>query len=135
MSFDNRVMDVNGVGDENLKKMINLAFSLYSGNTLAKNYIVTKEHGLILLSYTSKEEAQNFLIPLDADAAFEFVKDWLKSNSASKVTLESWFKSAHDYDVMEDDDGWRVYIKDWGRVDGHHGAICAVTPSFIWYGK
>jgi hypothetical protein len=135
MSFDNRVFDINGVDDIHLKKAIELAFSIDSDNRMAKAYMVTEKHGLIFFAYKSDGVAANeFPVPLDASEAFDFAKEWLKSNSAHSVKLEGFFKSTNDSDVSEDW-GWRVYLEEWGRVDRHWGVICAISPSWIWYGK
>lgn len=137
MSFDNRVLNINGEDKINLKKAIDLAFSLYNGeNTKAKFFSVDPIKGLILCSYesTANNSLQKFLIPLDSDLAFEFVIDWLESETAKNTELEGLFAINGDSDVVEDY-GWRVYLEDWGNIGNHRGVICGITPAWIWYGK
>ncbi len=138
MSFDNRVFNINGEDKINLKKTIDLAFSLYDNiNTKANFFTVDPVKGLILFSYdsTSNNSLQKFPISLDSDSAFEFVVDWLKSESAANIELEGFFSLTGDSDVFEDF-GWRVYLDDWGHIDKYSGGvICGITPSWIWYGK
>lgn len=135
MSFDNRVFDVNGVDDKHLKKAIDLAFMIDSERAIAKYYLVTEDKGLIFFAYKSDSLVANILpVPLDAEGVYEFTKEWLKSNAAQNIKLDGFFDTANDCDVSEDW-GWRVYLEQWGHVGNHWGVICAISPSWIWYGK
>ena len=134
MGFDNRVFNVNGESKETLEKAISLAFDLNSSNTKASHWIFLKDKGLVLL-WTERPNSHKLPVPLSADQAANMAWDWLKSEDAKTVTSDWHWDGDEDHDG-HNDDGWRVYVEDYGHV-GHvgYGPICAIRPNKVWYGK
>lgn len=135
MSFDNRVFDMNGETQEQLRMAFILAFAQEGRNTKAKYWTFDKKNGLILHWYFSDPSKANALpVPLEAEAAADLAWQWLKgSEEAKTVELEGWFND-EDHDGSNSL-GWRAYVGNWGHVGGHSGSIIAVTPAYLWHGK
>lgn len=130
MSYDNRIFNVNGRGDEQLLAALNLAFSQEGSS--AKAWKSSKRHGLILLWHNGTDGTP-FPSAMTAEECLPFIKAWLKSEDAKGVEMIGWDANAdHDGDNGM---GWRVYCEDWGHVDNSSSAICAVKPAMLWYGK
>jgi hypothetical protein len=133
--MDNRVFDVNGCDDESLLVALILAFKQQSTKATAKGWIKSPTHGLILLWHTN-DAATAFPNPMTADECLPIVKSYLKHVECTDELCSGWdadFSKA-DNDVSTEL-GWRVYCEDWGHVNGNCYAICAIKPSFMWYGK
>jgi len=129
--MDNRLFRVNGVEEYRLLQALKLVFS----QTLATNYKCTSwsedlDKGLILYYYT-EDDSIPFPSSLDCDAILPIVVSWLKSDFASKVSLDNWCEKAD----VETEKGWVVYCEDWGKVGNKSGAICAIKPCLAWYGQ
>lgn len=134
--MDNRIFNINGAGEEALAQVLELAFSHGSFNDRkCTHYVIHPQKGMILLWYKSDydKEAQGFPCPLTAKGVTPIVAQWLQSSEAAKIELADWDVDA-DHDGSNEL-GWRVYSEDWGHVAGRHGAICAITPAYMWYGK
>lgn len=135
MSFDNRVFDMNGETQEQLRMAFKLAFVQEGHNTKAKYWTFDKKNGLILHWYVSDQSKVNALpVPLEAEAAADLAWQWLKSSDEAKtVELDGWFCD-EDHDGSNSL-GWRAYVDDWGHVGNYNGSIIAVTPAYLWHGK
>ncbi len=132
MSWDNVLLNINGVEDAHLLDALRLAFAMHAPKGV-KGYIKSRKKGLVLLWYAGADKkAQPFPNELTADEVFPIVKSYLQSEEAGQVELLQWEKDInHD---GSNGPGWRVYAEDWGHVDTHY-AICAVKRVMIWYGK
>lgn len=140
--MDNRIFNVNGESEAMLLNTLRLVFAQCDGTTCV-GYFESKEKGLVLCRYASDGYAVNKLPPMNADQIFHFVLAWMKTEYAQKVidftNKESKEKDANwDKDIDHDGSnelGWRVYCESWGHVGDYHGAICAIKPVHLWYGK
>jgi hypothetical protein len=129
--MDNRVFNINGEGDEMLKRVIKLAFE-QSGFDECVAWWESNKYGLVLLWHTS-ENSFPMPSPLDAEQSAIMASAWLNGKFARNVELDDW-----DADMDHDGDngmGWRVYCEDWGHVGHDSRAIVAIKPAFMWYGK
>lgn len=135
--MDNRVFNVNGPLRETelLRNTLRLVFAQEGSKTRAKYWMQSKKHGLILFQYRSSTDKELKALPasLDADGAYELAKTWLTSDEAKEVELSDWDENL-DHDGSNGP-GWRIYIEDWGHVADKWGAICAIKPAYMWYGK
>lgn len=137
--MDNRIFNVNGTGKDELGRILFAAFAQCSSCALAAAYRVTPKHGLILYQYHTDDKRESgkefirFPAKLGAEAALSVVWQWLESGPVPSKELSHWDLDA-DHDGSNSI-GWRVYCEDWGHVDNDWGAICAITPAFMWHGK
>lgn len=138
--MDNRVFNVNGKGREMLADTLRLALFQQGGcwpsdkERKAVGYRVHPQKGLILLWTIRPEKGDlKFIAPLGPEALAEMITEWLNTEEAAAIPLTSWDADC-DHDG-HNSKGWRVYCEDWGHVDREWGAICAVTPAFMWHGK
>lgn len=132
--MDNRIFNVNGRLDRDgellLRDTLALAFAIAKKKAIA--WRKSQKHGLILDWSDCASGASRFPALADADTVLPFALQWLKSDEAKEVELDSWDRDAgHD---GHNGPGWRVYCNDWGHVEGWQ-AIVAVKPTFMWYGK
>lgn len=134
-SSDNRLFNVSGKSKEMLRDTIRLAFKQCGDKCKALTWIETPENGLILSEYdiSSNEKAYKFVTELTADTTVEIVWEWLEKADLSKFILIDW-ESDCDHDG-HNGKGWRCYVGDWGITGGLDGAICAIKPIYLWYGK
>lgn len=139
MSFDNRIFNVNGIGNDQLKLTLQLVFA--QQQTTCVGWMQT-DKGLLLANYLGKDVIP-FPVPLNAgltaDQTFPHVVTWLKHahNMVYSNSNAFWMPEQDDdpYDFDGSTElGWRVYCQDWGYVD-HTYVFCAVKPAYIWYGK
>ena len=135
MSFDNRVLNVNGETKEELLLAITLAFT-QDGRKTAKAWKVEPDHGLVFYWWENKD-AHPFPVPLDANGICEIAWQWLQSDEGKSVPsenkLDHWFKDLnHDGSNIK---GWRAYTEDWGHVNRNTYAIVAIHRSYLWLGK
>lgn len=130
--MDNRVFDVNGVGSKSLQQALNMVFDQWSDNCTAKAWEHT-EKGMILV-WCKDQAANNLPAPMTADQVLPLVEAYLDSEDADSLELPRWSNNFGDSDVSCEK-GWRVYVEDWGHVNNNHYAICAIIPSWAWYGK
>lgn len=133
MSFDNRIFNINGEIREKdfFFRTIDLAFS-QSGYMHAEGYVFDIKYGLILLAY-GIENAQKFPTKLNPHATATIIFPWLSSDESKTVQCEG-----RDADIDHDGsngNGWRIYYGEHGHFGNHYGAICAIRPVFVWYGK
>ncbi len=140
--MDNKIFNVNGGSKEYLAATLRLMFTNpeYSGARvrpmLATGWTVSSTHGFILhwVPNTSIKDFNKFPVPLGADELVEVVWKWLKeSPDAKNVVFDGWDRNS-DHDGSNSL-GWRVYVEDWGHVDGSYTAICAIKPVYLWHGK
>jgi hypothetical protein len=135
---NNRIFNVNGIGDEMLLMALELVFAQDGENTKARGWSFSKKHGLVLYwadseSFKAGDCKYNRLPDLSPSDVLPIVLAWLRSKEADQVELSGWDAKA-DIDGSTEK-GWRVYCEDWGRVGGDCYAICAVKPAYLWYGK
>lgn len=144
--MDNRILNINGALHEGfperdltlLRKALELAFIqdnyLELSETRCNHFAKTKKSGLILMRYNNERLGSKELpCPLDIDGTFQLVLNYLKSEEAKTIETNGWDRDAdHDGD---NGPGWRLFVEDWGHVEGFNGVICAIKPCFMWYGK
>lgn len=127
MSWDNRILNINGYGKKMLKDAIKIACS--KGNkfeTKIEASIFDLNSGLILL-WTPCEAATKFEKPLSSNEMTEIAFKWLSSEEAMKMKFEGWDSDA-DHDGSNSI-GWRVYCEDWGHVAESN--LCHKTSLFM----
>lgn len=129
----NKIFNVNGRGIEKLEKTLELCFLQNSDNTTAKSWYVDEEKGLILQWSDSVVKGTSLLAPMNANLITPMIFKWINSEEAKKIKLEGW-DCDHDHDG-HNSLGWRVYVEDWGHIKSDWGAICAITPAYMWHGK
>jgi hypothetical protein len=137
--MDNKVFDVNGVSKEQLKKTLELVlYDEYDRHAKVPSYTIDPKKGFVL--FRDATQGNKFPIPLGYPTLTDIIFEWIHSGVAKNMDLIGWDANA-DHDG-ENDLGFRVYVESWGHVelsspsygDGQY-AICAITPSWIWYGK
>jgi len=138
--MDNRILNINGTGDELLRGAIQLAYwqdgLLGTRETLATNWHVDEKYGFVAFAYApyNFKDAAKFPVGLDSNGLFETVVRWLRSTESEEIACEGW-----DRNYVGDastERGWRVYVGDWGHVGRYNsGVICAIKPAYMWYGK
>ena len=131
--MDNKIFNVNGRGIENLERTLELCFLQNGNNTTAKSWYVDEEKGLILQWCDSVVKGTSLLAPMSASLITPMIFKWVNSDEAKEIKLKNW-----DCDHQHDGSnslGWRVYVEDWGHVKSDWGAICAITPAYMWHGK
>lgn len=129
--MDNRIFNVNGKSKEDLLQTIILALAT-SGSKDIKGWSVNPKKGLVLFSYGEKEN--KFPVPVAPSSIIDMVWDWLKTDEAKKIPHENAWDSDHQHDG-DNGIGWRVFVEDWGHVDGKWGVVACIKPAFMWYGK
>jgi len=133
--MDNRIFNVNGIGDDFLLETLRLVFKHGGYDHKCQSWKETPE--VLILSPYPSSNAKGFSgFPgssgLTADEILPMVLVWLNSASAKKINMTDW-----DRDLDHDGSNilaWRVFVGDWGKVDGVT-AICAIKPAYLWYGK
>ena len=138
---DNRVFNVNGRSKNQLIATIKLAMlDEYDHESKIKGWRYSKTHGLIFLWYLTENQRSDparqqhkFPIPLKAEEVANIAWDWLQSDDAKVVPKEGWDADA-DHDGSNEL-GWRIYCEDWGHVESEDGAVFAIKPAYMWYGK
>lgn len=132
--MDNRIFNVNGRldrgGEKLLEAAIDLAMRIDGHKVVA--WRVTEQSGLILDWHDGNPNCTKLPAALDSSQVMSIVLPWLQTDSAKKTKLDKWDED-YDHDG-HNGPGWRVYCGDWGHVEGH-GAIVAIKPVFMWYGK
>lgn len=149
--MDNQIFKVNGVRKEDLQDTLNLIINLKYRNSACTHTIegwkFIPNKGLVLYwcladnQYVKdpKDFINSFPAKLNADQATEIVWQWLQTSEEAKnfkneETWENNFVEGRDTDVMTKK-GWTVYLEDWGQVKSSFYTICAIRPSWAWYGK
>jgi len=136
--FDNRIFAVNGSGEENLLKALELAFlqRTYRSDPRCIGW-TTSEKGLVLKWAVGSNDTTTNKFPgngLLVSEVFPIVWSWLQTPKIIEtVELVKWEGNA-DHDG-HNTVGWEVYVEDWGHVGGDSYAICAVKPVYLWHGK
>lgn len=130
--MDNRIFNINGTGQNSLRKALELAFDQVKSK--ADGYIINPEKGFILVKYND-DHSIPFPIPLDSESVAPIVWHWLQKDP--QITLNNW-----DRDFNHDghnSKGWRVYCEDWGHIKvknyEYRNVIVAITPAYMWHGK
>jgi len=142
--MDNRILNINGplhdpitASDlEKLTQALRFAFIQNSYRQLSDirvtHYTKTKKSGLILL-WGNNGNCKELPCPLDFAGVVQLILNYLQSEEISSVECKGWDRDAdHDGDNGK---GWRIFVEDWGHVEGNSCVICAIKPCFIWYGK
>lgn len=128
--MDNRVFNVNGSGSSFLLETLKLAFA--QKDLLAEAWLHSDEKGMLILWHKEDSRAHRLPGRLTAEQILPLVEAYLQSEEAKSVKCEGW-DADHDHDG-HNNAGWRVYVEDWGNVDGYY-TICAVRPAFMWLGR
>jgi hypothetical protein len=131
--MDNRIFNVNGMGNELLGDALKLAFKQCGESTKAVAWKFIPEKGIVLL-WAGREDATKFIAPLGAESVAALISEWLLGDEAHSMPPPSGWDECGDHDGSNKQ-GWRVYVEDWGHVDGMYQAICAIRPVYLWYGK
>lgn len=136
MGYDNRILNINGKSDAQLLLALQFAFrDQYDTPNTCKGWEVIPAKGLVLYQYYSDhlKNVQQFPAKMSADEVFPIVKKWLASDDAKKIPHENWdVNMSHDGSNIV---GWRMYLEDWGHIDGNWGALCCIKPAYLWLGK
>lgn len=135
--MDNRIFNVNGRTDEELKIALKLALSQegqHKSRTI-EGWEIDNKKGLVLYWYIPKghNHIQKFPNKLNVEELFHIVNSFLNSEESNLIETISW-----DSDIDQDGHnipGWRVYCEDWGRIDGRDGSYIAIKPAYMWMGK
>ncbi len=133
MNYDNKVLNVNGEGDEGLLLALELAFLQHGKRTTCSGWSQSKEHGFILHWHRNGTGVIPFSHDLSLTETFAIVKGWLNGEFAKTLELDGWDRD-NDHDG-HNGTGWRVYSEDWGKVGGKPYSICAIKRIFVWVGK
>ena len=94
-------------------------------------YVIDRKGARMVLLWSNYEKiSDSVTLPfrMDAEGATDFVSRWLEA-LPNEVFLNDM-----DHDGSNSR-GWRMYVNEWGRVEGYHGSIVAVEPSWAWHGK
>jgi hypothetical protein len=152
-NMDNRRFDVNGHKDDELRLALRAVFA-QSGGTQAVSwkvvdyctqkrsvqvgYPATEAHGtvqpditvpcLVLLPWRQDGDVP-FPFGMGAESVVPSVNGWL----FDYCIMGNRYSPQPDHDGSNSQ-GWRVFIDDWGRVQGLH-AICGIRPEWCWHGK
>lgn len=125
MSWDNRVFQINGVGNM-LPAAIKLAFE-QKGARAAVGWIV-KNGALIIVSYPS-DGVTLFPSPMVAEAIVPSINGWLTDE-----WLSSRAPNEPDHDGSNSK-GWLMFVERWGHVSDVRGVIFAIKPKWLEHGK
>ncbi|NIB43759.1 hypothetical protein HBA55_29420 [Pseudomaricurvus alkylphenolicus] len=128
--MDNKVFNVNGSGEDQLLKTLELAF----GGQTCSGWQETEDHGMILCWTADSVGINPMPGDLTAEQCLPFITAWLESDFASKVKFGEMCGPYKSSDV-DNGKGWQVYVEQWGHVGNQHYSICAVRPAYMWYGK
>ena len=130
--MDNRLLNINGSGEELLLKAIEIACLQKGYEQTIDTYKIHPKKGLILLFY-SEDKSRKLPGPMTAKEILPIVQAYLRSDAAKEVELGD-FEDDKDHDG-HNTVGWRVYTDDWGHVGGEHATICAIKRVCLWMGK
>jgi hypothetical protein len=137
MSYDNRILNINGQGDELLLLALKAAVSQMEFGV--KGWSQSKEAGM-MLHWTVNDGDGVHALPcgnagLTAEECFPLVKVWLVSDFAKTVVTKGPDADPNDYDVTTEI-GFRVYLPSWeDGGDSEFGKVCAIKPVHLWLGK
>jgi hypothetical protein len=158
---DNYGLHVNCDNFDVLKNVINVAFQMQGRNTKAKSYMIHPNFGIILYwveksDHTNKDNIVS-LPNFNAEQTFEFVKGWLEQQKKENYSDFNHILKQLNKELENDDrrDKYNTFVSSyyndgdvtnregfslttgnfWGIVNGSHYSICAITPSYCWYGK
>lgn len=125
MSADNTRFLITSTGDDHLVKAMELAFACWGGVSITKaiGWVDEPMKGLILIAMGDRYTA--FPSPVAWGEARIIVRAWLD---------EADFGPEPDHDG-DNEKGFTVYNEAWGHVGEHTGAICAIKPAWMMYGK
>lgn len=148
--MDNFHIDVVSKGREQLERALGVAFFDHNGGAAGymierapvNDHAAEKEYGKpdwrrgvpkdrdrLIFAWGGQADGSKPYTPFPFKADVKFCADF----------AEKWLSNT-DYTDQPDHDGdngkgFRVYTTDWGFVDGHRYAICAVEPAWAMYGK
>lgn len=129
--MDNVAFDVRGETITQLTAAINLYLSVAGWKGIS-GWKFLPEKGLVF--YWSDSEGVNpFPCRVDASTVASMFFNWRDSDQAKKMKLTGTDEDA-DHDGSNKF-GWRMYVENWGRIDGETYSMFAITPSYLWYGK
>lgn len=133
--MDNKIFNVNGSGQKMLEDTLQLVFFQSSERTVTKSWSLCPKKGLILYWSNNVDgiDVNSFLTPLTAEEVTPMVWAWLNSDGALVTEMIGYDKDA-DHDGSNSL-GWRVFVEDWGHINGSPYAICAIKPAYMWHGK
>lgn len=140
--MDNFHIDVTGEGSDNLRRLIEVAFSINAPGGKAEAYRVydgavamdtgmapeeEEPRGPALVFYWNPEEdTQALPFKMGPESAARFADEWLAS-------LDYGSQPDHD---GSNGRGFRVFVTNhWGHVWGSFYGIIAIAPAWAMYGK
>lgn len=131
--MDNKIFNVKGTSKEALLKALELCFMIddrTQNNRRISSWSFDVDKGLLLHWATDSEIHYNaFPVKLSPSECHEMVYSWISSPEASTMNLALDDRQCDDSDIDEEL-GWRVYTPSL-----HWSVLCAITPSWVWYGK
>jgi len=130
--MDNRLLSINGSGEELLLKAIEIACLQKGYEQTIDAYTIHPKKGLILLFY-SEDRSRKLPSPMTAKEILPIVRSYLRSDAAEEVELGD-FEDDKDHDG-HNNVGWYVYTEEWGHVGSESAVICAIKRVYLWMGK
>lgn len=130
--MDNRLLSINGSGEELLLKAIEIACLQKGYEQTIDAYMIHPKKGLILLFY-SEDRSRKLPSPMTAKEILPIVQSYLRSDAAEEVELGD-FEDDKDHDG-HNNVGWHVYTEEWGYVGNVSAVICAIKRVYLWMGK
>jgi len=135
---DNSQVIVSGFGG---RRGFNLAMELlFAGHHEATHYKIKaisraekgnkptplfEDHVCMIFYWYPEKDTIPLPYPMSFKECADLAWGWLQKQE---------YGSEPDHDGSNEQ-GWSVFNEAWGMVDNSHGAIGAVTPQWIWYGK
>ena len=129
--MDDRVLSVNGQGQEMLEKALELAL-LQSGSSGFKAWCQDPSKGLVL-HWAAGDGNFPFLSgsrPVNQIA--EEILDWLKGDFAKSILEQDELHNDPNVDIEA---AWHLYCEEWGHVGEHTYAVCAIRPVYVAVGQ
>lgn len=152
MSFDNVIFNVNGESKEDFISAVKLALSIRGRNPTTVAFRYVKGRGLVFFWSVPKEkDTIELMQEMNPEQAAEYAWAWLQKSPDAEKEIKALSEIDEDDDSEEsiansywdrDSDhdghnsvGWRVFVEDWGHVNGQWSAWLCVKPVFVWHGK
>ena len=127
--MDNFAFDVQAEGRESLESLLTVAFANNAPGGDAWGWKELKDGTGIFLVWSETRDAFRFPCRLSAHDCAKLVQKWLEA-----CPKEKRLNDPGDFDGSVGN-AFRLYVEDWGHVDGDHYAIVAIQATWAWYGK
>lgn len=138
--MNNFGFDVTSLGDEHFVATLKLALEMRGfkkathyriGPSAGRTPMDVVAHRLVFFWAEPKDlpkDARASALPyeMDHDAIASFALHWLKNGAVYGKRPD------HDGDNSR---GWRVFVEDWGHVDGSFYGLIGVQPVWAMHGK